>query len=141
MLAHVLKSGSVFAQNDSIEYAYNEKSELTNAVAVVDSNYRYVYDFDDIGNRETSSERGMNSVYAANQLNQYTEISNSALSASSRENFTPQFDDDGNSILPDGTIPAGSWKSHVSQRGTFFGYSGLVNWISQFWLEESINEE
>ena len=33
MLAHVLKSGSVFAQNDSIEYAYNEKSELTNAVA------------------------------------------------------------------------------------------------------------
>jgi hypothetical protein len=47
----------------------------------------------------------------------------------------------GNSILPDGTIPAGSWKSHVSQRGTFFGYSGWVNWISQFWLEESINEE
>ena len=33
MLAHVLKSGSAFAQNDSIEYAYNEKSELTNAVA------------------------------------------------------------------------------------------------------------
>ena len=22
-----------------------------------------------------------------------------------------------------------------------FGYSGLVNWISQFWLKESINEE
>ena len=41
----------------------------------------------------------------------------------------------------DGTIPAGSWKRHVSQRGTFFGYSGLVNWISQFWLEESTNAE
>ena len=50
--------------------------------------------FDDIGNRETSSERGTNSVYAANQLNQYTEISDSALSASPRETFTPQFDDD-----------------------------------------------
>ena len=23
----------------------------------------------------------------------------------------------------------------------FFGYSGLVNWISQFWLEESTNAE
>ena len=33
MLAHVLKSGSVFAQNDSVYYGYNEKSELTNAVA------------------------------------------------------------------------------------------------------------
>jgi hypothetical protein len=47
----------------------------------------------------------------------------------------------GNSILPDGTIPFGSWKNHVSQRGTFFGYSGLVNWLSQFWLEESTNAE
>lgn len=68
-------SDSAFAQDD------NEKSELTNAVAAVDSDYRYAYDFDDIGNRETSSERGTNSVYAANQLNQYTEIFDSALSA------------------------------------------------------------
>lgn len=47
----------------------------------------------------------------------------------------------GNIILPDGTIPVSSWKTHVSKRGTFFGYSGLVNWLSQFWLEESTNEE
>ena len=93
------KSGSAFAQNDTLSYGYNEKSELTNAVAAVDSNYRYTYDFDDIGNRKTSSERGTNSVYAANQLNQYTEISDSALSASPRETFTPQFDDDGNQTL------------------------------------------
>ena len=93
------KSGSAFAQTDTISYAYNNRSELTNAVAAVDSNYRYAYDFDDIGNRETSFERGTNSVYAANQLNQYTEISNSALSASPRETFTPQFDDDGNQTL------------------------------------------
>ena len=93
------KSGSAFAQNDTIAYAYNNRSELTNIVAVVDSNYRYAYDFDDIGNRETSSERGTNSVYTANSLNQYTEISDSALSASPRETFTPTYDDDGNQTL------------------------------------------
>jgi RHS repeat-associated protein len=93
------KTGSAFAQNDTLSYGYNEKSELTNAVASVDSDYRYAYAFDDIGNRESSSERGTNSVYAANQLNQYTEISDSALSASPRETFTPQFDDDGNQTL------------------------------------------
>jgi RHS repeat-associated protein len=90
------KSGSAFAHDDIVDYGYNARSELTNAVAAVDSNYRYSYAFDDIGNRETSSERGTNSVYTANQLNQYTEISDSALSASPRETFTPQFDDDGN---------------------------------------------
>ena len=74
------KSGSAFAQNDTLSYGYNEKSELTNAVAAVNTNYRYSYDFDDIGNRETSSERGTNSVYTANNLNQYTSISNSVAS-------------------------------------------------------------
>ena len=83
------KSGSAFAQNDTLSYGYNEKSELTNAVVSVDSDYRYSYVFDDIGNRETSSERGTNSVYAANQLNQYTAV----------DGFTPQFDDDGNQTL------------------------------------------
>ena len=35
----VSKSGSVFTQDDTIAYGYNEKSELTNAVAAVDSDY------------------------------------------------------------------------------------------------------
>ncbi len=83
------KSGSAFAQNDTLSYGYNNRSELTNAVAAVDSDYRYAYDFDDIGNRETSSERGTNSVYTANSLNQYTAV----------DEFTPQFDDDGNQTL------------------------------------------
>lgn len=43
----------------------------------------------DIGNRETSSERGKNSVYAVNSLNQYTSV----------DDFIPQFDDDGNQSL------------------------------------------
>jgi len=47
----------------------------------------------------------------------------------------------GNVISPDGTIPISSWKKHVSQHGTFFGYSGWVNWLSQLWLEESTNAE
>ena len=83
------KSGSAFAQDDTVAYGYNACSELTNAVASVDSDYCYSYAFDDIGNRETSSERGTNSVYTANQLNQYTAV----------DDFTPQFDDDGNQTL------------------------------------------
>ena len=85
----VSKSGTAFDQGDTISYGYNEKSELTNAVASVDSDYRYAYAFDDIGNRESSSERGTNSVYTANNLNQYTAV----------DDFTPQFDDDGNQTL------------------------------------------
>ena len=66
------KSGSAFAQDDTLSYGYNEKSELTNAVAAIDADYRYAYAFDDIGNRESSSERGTNTTYAANNLNQCT---------------------------------------------------------------------
>ena len=92
------KSGSAFVQNDTLSYGYSEKSELTNAVAAVDSDYRYSYDFDDIGNRETSSERGTNSVYTANSLNQYTAV----------DDFIPQFDDDGNQTLV--KTAAGVWQ-------------------------------
>ena len=86
---NVSKSGTAFNHDDTIAYGYNEKSELTNAVAAVDAAYRYSYDFDEIGNRESSSERGTNSVYAANNLNQYIAV----------DDFTPQFDDDGNQTL------------------------------------------
>ena len=83
------KSGRAFGQEDSIAYAYNKKNELTNAVAAADSDYRYSYSFDDIGNRGTSTQRGTNVVYLANNLNQYTTV----------DDFTPQFDDDGNQTL------------------------------------------
>ena len=83
------KSGSAFAQNDTLSYGYNEKSELTNAVAAVDSDYRYAFDFDDIGNRRSSAERGTNSVYTANQLNQYDSV----------DDFTPIYDADGNQTV------------------------------------------
>ena len=92
------KSGSVFDQGDTVSYGYNNRSELTNAVASVDAAYRYAYDFDDIGNRETAAERGTNTTYAANSLNQYTSISNS-LSTFQPSTFQPVFDDDGNQTL------------------------------------------
>ena len=96
---NVSKTGTAFTQNDSVAYGYNARSELTNAVAAVDSDYRSGYRFDDIGNRDFASERGTNSVYTANQLNQYTSISNFASSAFFAADFTPQFDDDGNQTL------------------------------------------
>ena len=80
---------SAFEYNDTIAYGYNVRSELTNAVAAIDAEYRYAYDFDDIGNRETSTGHGTNSVYMANNLNQYAAV----------DDFTPQFDDDGNQTL------------------------------------------
>ena len=92
------KSGTAFDQADTVAYGYNARSELTNAFAAVDSDYRYSYDFDEIGNRETSSERGTNSVYTANILNQYTSISNS-LSTFQPSIFQPVYDDDGNQTL------------------------------------------
>ena len=94
------KSGSAFTQDDTVAYGYNSRSELTNAAAAVDSAYRYSYAFDDIGNREAATERGTNSFYAANKLNQYTSISNFVSSVSFVANeFSPQFDDDGNQAL------------------------------------------
>ena len=95
-------TGDAFTQSDTFNYAYNTKNELTNAVAVADASYTYAYDFDEIGNRRTSSECGVRSAeYAANELNQYTAISTdtSALFVSPRETFTPLFDADGNQTL------------------------------------------
>ena len=115
------KSGSAFAQNDTLSYGYNEKSELTNAVASVDSNYRYAYDFDDIGNRETSSERGTNSVYAANQLNQYTAV----------DDFAPQFDDDGNQTLV--KTSTGVWQvAYNGENRPVYWSNGVTNIVMAF---------
>ena len=92
------KSGTAFRQDDTIAYGYNARSELTNATAAVDSDYRYAYDFDEIGNRETSSERGTNCTYAANSLNQYAMVGR-VVSNAPQEEFIPQYDDDGNQTL------------------------------------------
>ena len=92
------KSGSAFTTPDTNSYLYNARSELTNATAAVDSAYRYSYDFDDIGNRNTSSERGTNATYAANNLNQYMSV----------DAFVPQYDADGNQTLV--KTATGTWQ-------------------------------
>ena len=98
------KSGTAFEQSDSVNYGYNTRSELTNATAAVDSAYRYGYDFDDIGNRRSSLECGVQSAgYEANSLNQYTAV----------DDFTPQYDADGNQTLVKTTT--GTWQ--VSYNG------------------------
>ena len=90
--------GNTFDTPDANSYLYNTRSELTNATATVDATYSYGYNFDDIGNRKTSAERGTNVTYAVNHLNQYTEISNSTVQPSA-SNLQPQYDADGNQTL------------------------------------------
>ena len=59
----------------------------------------YAYQYDDIGNRITSTDLGTNRTYTANSLNQYTLISNLCASVTLCDGFFPQFDDDGNQTL------------------------------------------
>lgn len=87
--SEMTKSGTMMAQDDRVFYAYNHHSEVTNAVAEVDTAYAYDFSFDEIGNRLTATERGSNTVYAANSLNQYIAIGD----------FVPEFDADGNQTL------------------------------------------
>ena len=104
----IAKSGTAFEFDDVVSYGYNARSELTNAVAALDTNYRYSCRYDHIGNRELSSERGTNTTYAANELNQYTQIA-----AEDEDAFIPEFDDDGNQTLV--KTATGVW--HVAYNG------------------------
>ncbi len=63
--------------NDA-QYSYNVRNELT-------SGQDQTYAYDDIGNRTTAEGK----TYTANNLNQYTAI----------DDFTPQYDADGNQTL------------------------------------------
>ena len=66
------RSGSAYANPDTISYTYNDRSELTGAQSNVDTTYSYSYAYDPIGNRITASEAGVPWTYATNNLNQYT---------------------------------------------------------------------
>ena len=69
------KSGSMMAQTETQDYAYNVRDELI-------SGQGYTYAYDDIGNRTAAEGRD----YVANNLNQYTAI----------DDFAPEYDLDGN---------------------------------------------
>ena len=94
----ITRSGSMMSETRTDYYDYNGRNELTNAVKNVSLN-EYAYQYDDIGNRTAALDLGTNHTYTANSLNQYTQISNLCDSASLREEFFPQFDDDGNQTL------------------------------------------
>ncbi len=64
----------------------------------------YAYSYDNIGNREIAQEVAEGITYAANDLNQYTRIS------TNDEDFTPEYDADGNQTLVQTTT--GIW--HVT---------------------------
>ena len=103
----IARSGSAMSENRIVEYGYNIRGELISAAKNA-KELEYAYRYDDIGNRITSLDLGTNRTYVANNLNQYALISNSALFASPRVEFIPQFDDDGNQVLIQTTT--GIWK-------------------------------
>ena len=102
----ITRSGSAMSETRTDTYGYNARSELISAAksggsASVSAVTECAYQYDDIGNRLTSLDLGTNRTYTANNLNQYTSITDvaAAPSPSQNETFTPQFDDDGNQTL------------------------------------------
>ncbi len=84
-------------------YGYNARNELTSATktggpASVPATPEYAYQYDDIGNRITSTDITTNRTYTANNLNQYSAITTSDFGLQT-SSFEPQFDDDGNQTL------------------------------------------
>ena len=73
-------------------YGYNARSELISSRRAAESALdakEHEYGYDDIGNRQTSSDLDTARAYTANNLNQYTEISTLRASAPPREFFKP----------------------------------------------------
>ena len=95
----IARSGTAMSESRTDAYGYNVRNELTSATKTGGpASPEYAYQYDDIGNRITSTDLTTNRTYTANSLNQYSAIttSDSGLQTSS---FTPQFDDDGNQTL------------------------------------------
>ena len=70
-------------------FGYNTRSEVTSAT--VQPAHTNRYEFDGIGNKRWTSVNSATNFYSANELNQYTRISNGSLSE-------PEYDLDGNMI-------------------------------------------
>ena len=68
-------------------FRYNDRSELTGATL---GEAPYAYAYDNIGNRITAQEDVESVTYAANNLNQYTQIDTDGTA------FVPEYDEDGN---------------------------------------------
>ena len=103
-------SGVAFDSPRGNQYLYNSRCELTNVVALGEQSDFYSYNFDDIGNRLMSIERGELSRFAINEINQTTNI---LVGVGNGEVFTPIYDADGNQILV--KTETGVW--HVTYNG------------------------
>ena len=75
------------AAQESHSFAYNGRGELPSAAQGADA-YRYAYD--NVGNRNASTEAGATASYQTNALDQYTLLQTKTF------NFTPEYDADGN---------------------------------------------
>jgi hypothetical protein len=73
-------------------FGYNIRSEVIEALMGTNA---YNYAYDPIGNREQASLNAVTNFYAANALNQYTNISNGTV-------VEPTYDDDGNMLTYNG---------------------------------------
>ena len=89
------RSGTMMSESRSDAYGYNDRSELVSAAK--NGVTEYAYQYDDIGNRESSVEPDNSFSYSANELNQYTSILQ--LQLPTPADFTPQHDEDGNQML------------------------------------------
>lgn len=94
----VVHTGSAFTQSNFNKWLYNDRSELVDAKKYNGSDktdlsnpvsaYDYGFNYDNIGNRLTSTSSGSNTSYTSNNLNQYTAVNAE----------TPTYDDDGNML-------------------------------------------
>ena len=104
-------SGVAFDQPNAMICHYNSHSELTNVVSFVDALYSYSYEYDDVGNRKSAVENGVNYTCSANQLNQYSSVGD----------FAPRYDEDGNQTLI--KTPTGVWSL------AYDGENRPVSWV------------
>jgi len=79
----IARSGTAMSKTRTDAYGYNDRNELIYSRRGAESAEitEYAYAYDDIGNRLSSLDLGTNRTYTANNLNQYTQISNLCVSA------------------------------------------------------------
>ncbi len=79
----IARSGTAMSETRTDAYGYNDRNELIYSRRGAESAEitEYAYAYDDIGNRLSSLDLGTNHTYTANNLNQYTQISNLCVSA------------------------------------------------------------
>ena len=102
----VKNSGTAFAASAFNRYHYNNRSELTasNRYLGTDTSdlsqpvapEARIYDYDPIGNRTMATENASDTIYTANELNQYDSVTTGGAS------LTLDYDADGNLIAQDG---------------------------------------